>query len=133
MFGTKKKSIGMHKMRPIGTDASIRTCRAEGYIVIYANGNHKPIDKDKPYRITQSNPDAWPSGYLVPGDTQKYLIDDDKSFNDLLEIYHGDKQAVFNYADHHNCPPNLEAPTIYDFLHLASDLCMYWGNHYFTN
>ena len=121
-------------MYKIGTDVSIQTCRAEGYIVVEhpSKKDVKGIDKDQCFDITQSNPERWESGYLNQREGQQYLVDDSKSFNDLVGILNADYDAVASYADYENCPPELDNPTIYDFLHLASDLVNYYGNHYFS-
>jgi len=122
-------------MKAIGTDVSIECCRCEGYVVIYANANRKPINKDKPYRITQSNPEYWTDCGRVKFGAHRgqYLVNDNKSFNELLEILNEDYDAVANSCDYENCPINIDEPTIYDFLNLASDLVWYCGNHYFSN
>jgi hypothetical protein len=121
-------------MYKIGTDASIQTCRAEGYVIVNypSKKDLKGIDKEQYFDIEQSNPRRWESGHLNQGDGEKLFVDDSKSFNDLVEILNADYEGVSSFADYKNCPPELENPTIIDFLHLASDLVNYYGNHYFS-
>ena len=126
-------------MKAMCTDISIPTCRAEGYIVVFGSVGKRPIDKTKQYRITQSNPEVWPSGYLIPSrqrehcDKPIYFVDDCKSFEDLVEILNEDYEAVASCCGYDSNPTDIEEPTMMDFLSLASDLVMYYGNHYFTN
>jgi hypothetical protein len=126
-------------MKAMGTDVCIQTCRAEGYVVVFGSTSMKPIDKDKPYRITQSNPELWPNGYLMPRRYQddcnapNYFVDDCKSFNDLLDILNCNHKSIAEFADYANCSPELNEPTMGDFLNLAQDLVLYYGNHYFSN
>ena len=121
-------------MYKIGTDISLTTCRAEGYVVVNHNSkkNLKSIDKDTCFVIEQSNPQRWESGYLNKQEGQKFFVDDSKSFNDLVEILNADYKSISSFADYENYPPELDNPTIYDFLQLASDLVNYYGNHYFS-
>jgi hypothetical protein len=121
-------------MPKIGTDINLQTCRAEGYVVVNYKSKKdlKEIDKDEYFDIEQSNPRRWKSGYLNKGDGAKLLVDDSKSFNDLVDILNADYEGVASFADYKNCPPELDNPNIYDFLHLASDLVNYYGNHYFS-
>jgi hypothetical protein len=118
----------------IGTDINTTTCRAEGYVMVRHNSkkNLKAIDKEEYFDIEKSNPTRWESGYLNNEDGQKFLVDDSKSFNDLVEILNANYDSVASFADYKSCPPELDNPTIYDFLHLASDLVSYYGNHYFS-
>jgi hypothetical protein len=122
-------------MYKLGTDIHITTCRAEGYVVV----NHpskkdlESIDKEQYFDIEQSNPARWESGYLNKKDGQKFFVDDSKSFNDLVEILNANYDSVASYADFKECPPELDNPNIIDFLHLASTLVGYYGNHYFSS
>ena len=123
-------------MYKIGTDISLTICRAEGYVVVLHPSKKDliSIDKDQYFDIEQSNPARWESGYLnrKTDEGNPLMIDDSKSFNDLVEILNDSKGAVQSFADHENCPIELDAPNIYDFLRLASDLVYYYGNHYFS-
>jgi len=58
-----------------------------------------------------------------------YALDEYYSFNDLLAFlnYGNRKSEVSDYADWKHNPPNLDNPTPFDMLNLASDLNSYFG------
>lgn len=120
-------------MKTIGIDMSIAVCRVEGYMVMkfdpkkLLKGNR--IDKDLGVDLTVSNPEAWndsgkPSIAPQAMEMPLYALDEEYSFNDLLEILKDEKKAesIAKTCDWKNCPINFENPTVYDFLHLASDI-----------
>ena len=120
-------------MKKIGTDMSIAVCRVEGYMVMEFSPKKlkkgDSIDKGCGVYLTASNPVAWndsgkPS--IAPDAIQEplYALDEEYSFNDLLEILKDEKKAktIASVCDWKNCPVNLENPTEYDFLCLASDI-----------
>ena len=123
-------------MYKLGTDISLTTCRAEGYVVVNhpSKKDFKGIDKEQYFDVEQSYHLSWPNGYYCPSsEHQKWMVEDSKSFNDLVEILNADYKAIASFADYKNCPPELENPNITDYLHLASDLIGYYGNHYFSS
>ena len=123
-------------MYKLGTDISLQVCRAEGYVVVLhpSKKDYKGIDKEQYFDIEQSYHLSWENGYYHPSSGhQKWMVDDSKNFNDLVEILNADYEAIASFADYKNCPPELDNPTIFDFRNLASDLINYYGNHYFSS
>ena len=112
-----------------GTDISLAVCRCEGYMVVEHPARFKkaPLDKDYKCKLTVSNPDAWTDSGKVDFNTPDepiYFLDEQYSFNDLLEILEEDgvRESVESSCDWENCQPNLDNPTIHDMLYLASDI-----------
>ena len=117
----------------IGTDVSLQTCRDEGYMVIefsvrelYPNGRKNGIDKDCPVNCTKSYPDyiRKEMGWSV-GDSMM-MLDEDYSWNDLLEIYLRHKDGIDSMIGASYDVENIE-PTEWDILNLASDIDSYCG------
>ena len=137
----------------IGTDISLAVCRCEGYMVMEYKAKELMkkgvLDKDVQVNFTVSNPEVWTdngrpcvnSGWQQFKRNHKdsdryagfwidlYALDESYSFNELLEfLNYGDrKQKVSAYADWESNPPNLDNPTPFDMLNLASDLNSYFG------
>ena len=120
----------------IGTDVSLETCRAEGYMVIefavrelYPNGRKNGIDKDCLVNCTKSYPDyirkeqGWGVGDPV------IMLDVDYSWNDLMELYLKHKKGIDSLIGASYDVETIE-PTEYDILNLASDIDAYCGLDY---
>ena len=110
----------------IGTDIDIRTCRAEGYVVIQCPGSWTKRIKDinKAVRLTVSNPRYWHDGINEAGipKSELYLVDIEVSFHDLWEVFTHYGPDIKEYCDWENCPINHDNPTGWDMAHLASTI-----------
>ena len=116
----------------IGTEVSIAECRRSGYMVMEFKKRDLikkgVLDKDCEVTLSVSFPESW-------NDAGKPMIGFDwwslwslepirYTFNDLMEILDNPEylEQVESCCDWKNCKPNLETPTEYDLLHLASDI-----------
>jgi hypothetical protein len=122
----------------IGTDVSLKVCDEEGYTVIdfkvkelFPNGRKNPLDKDSYVNITQSCP-LYLRDQMVtdsnPFGTKK-LLDEEYSFNDLLEIYLEHKESIDSLCgigqERGGWHLELESPDEYDLLNLADAIMAY--------
>jgi hypothetical protein len=128
-------------MVKIGTDVSLAVCRSEGYLVAEYKKSELikdgKLDKDVAVRLTRSNPYAWYDNGRVKFDPslQIYVLDEDLSYNDVIEVYLCDRDSIDQYMG--NVPSEYNdftyvdytaiEPTIGDFLNLADTVDSYRG------
>ena len=109
----------------IGTDASLDTCKNEGYLMIKFDARKK-FDINTCYDIFSYYPDyiiKESNGQITKNEK---LTDTCASFADLTETYNRYKKELDDFAET-NEAVNFEDPTIYDLLNLASDISSYCG------
>ena len=108
-----------------GTDVSLWECRMSGYPVV--EHGKRPMDPDKPYDLTISNPRHWGK----PGTRRKLLYDTDVmiSYKDLWESFVRGGQGIKDFCDFKNCPyPSPEEdPSFNDFVSLAQTVVLWHG------
>ena len=119
----------------IGIDTSLDVCRDEGYSIIEFKKKELldkdgKLKKDAYVNYKKSNPEKWKNGkYNFHGEGPAYYVDTVISFEDMVDFisYKDREEQVAKFADWGNCPINFENPTVYDLLHLASDVDSYFG------
>jgi hypothetical protein len=103
----------------IGTDVSIGTCRAEGYMVMdYPVHAFRRDPQNTECRFTRSIPE-WARKVTDP----IIEIDTELNYKDLYEMYKERKSGIDSFiGGEHEW---LKTPEPYDLLQLASDLDNY--------
>jgi hypothetical protein len=124
----------------IGTDISLRECMASGYLMmefkkreLFPKHLKGKMDKDAYVNFEQTM--GWithtENGYpKVPGTPKRRLYslyDCCYTFNDLLQIYIEYKDSIDSMCGMTEDDRNLDNPTEYDMLNLASDINAYCG------
>jgi hypothetical protein len=107
----------------IGTDVSIQTCRAEGYMVMdYRVRDFKKAPTTTDCRLTRSIPDYCRFGYIG----EKIIrLDIMLNYNDLFELYKDNKNGIDSLIGGEYI--RTETPKPFELLHLAQDIDMYCG------
>lgn len=104
----------------IGTDLSLSVCKAEGYGMLEYNGR-KRFSPSEYYRYFNH----WPE-YVNPELVGSEIQTDTRiSWNDLIDIYNRNKQALDSFAD--DLPVLTTKPGYYNLLHLADTINAYQG------
>jgi hypothetical protein len=113
----------------ISTDLSIQESWKEGYLIMDYKVRQlfpKKGEMDQDYASNFYCSDG--SGDLAPGMLFK-IIDTDCSFSGLLSIYEKYKDEIDQLGgyDENNPRPDMDNPTAYCMLNLASDINSYCG------
>lgn len=123
----------------IGTDMNLRTCYAEGYLMmefkkreLFPKHLKGKMDKDCWVNFTATGADYThtENGYPKrPGSCRADLlfIDVGLTFNILMEMYEPRKEAINQFSGITHEERGLDNPNEYTFLWLASDVNAYCG------
>lgn len=127
----KKRAVARRSVL-VGTDISLRTCRAEGYPVVKCRSYPArkaaavTMDPDAMYELTISNPSYWPNGKLRVGTPAKlaWAINMFTSYRDMWKSFERACPEIKPFCDFDRCPlPTPESsPTFSDFATLAGIL-----------
>lgn len=110
-----------------GTDINLTVCREEGYAVV--DHGKKPLNTEKDYQLTISDPGKWNSGKVKFGARNPFVFNDIISYKELWNLFIEGGEGIKSFCDFENCPlPSPEEnPNFSDFVQLAQTVYYYKG------